>query len=166
MGGNAASCRANKSEGVRVKLTLSKKLYGGFGLVAALLLVVAITAMWGMGRLSSATHDITNRVSPKVAAAEQVRYAAADLNGWQTAYVLDKGKSRPQFEQSDAAFKKAITALDRVANNAQDQSAVNQVKQAYGRFAQLDASLFAAMKRGNQTEAERIAVGPSVTAFN
>jgi methyl-accepting chemotaxis protein len=149
-----------------VKLTLSKKLFGGFGLVAALLVVVAITAMWGMGRLSSATHDITNRVSPKVAAAEQVRYAAADLNGWQTAYVLDKGKSRPAYQKSDAVFKKSLVALDKQSNNARDNAAVAQIRQAYNRFANLDTTLYAAVKQGNQTEAQRIALGPEITAFN
>ena len=92
-------------------LSVGRKLYVAFGLVVALLFVVAGVAYWGSSQLSSAEHVITSVANPKVSASDDVKFGAADLNGWQTAYVLDRGKSRGSFVKSRTVFEAAVAHL-------------------------------------------------------
>lgn len=86
-------------------------------LVVLLLAVLTAVAFWGMGRLASSYDHTAEDVVPKVIAAEEVRYFAADLNGWQTGYVLDEGESRADFEKSLAGTRKALAELQKVSTD-------------------------------------------------
>lgn len=75
-------------------LSLGKKLYSSFRVVVLLLAVVFGVAYWGMSALASSTHTITNVAEADMVAGDDLKFAAADLNGSQTQYIVDRGKSR------------------------------------------------------------------------
>src|SRR5690242_335930 len=147
-------------------LSIGRKLYGGFGVVVGLLALVAIVSFWGMGQLDGHENTITQTVNPKVGAASDVKYAAADLNGWQTAYVLDHGKSRSAFLTSNAYFAKALAKLDKLSTDAGDKQTLKPLQDGYAKFMKLDVPTYGAIKRGNFAEANRIALGPEIAAYN
>ena len=55
---------------------------------------MAFVGLSSMSTLGSHEKTITHVAARKVKAGDDVRFADADMNGWQTAYVLDHGKSR------------------------------------------------------------------------
>lgn len=78
------------------------KLFGGFGVVVLVMVVLVGAALVMQDQMASATGEITNVAAAKTQAGLEIKFAAADLVGWQEAYVLDSGKSRPAFLHSAA----------------------------------------------------------------
>lgn len=147
-------------------MSLSRKLYSSFGIVIALLLTLFGVAFWGLNGLTSATHTITQQSLPKVIAGLTLKFDGADLNGWQTGYVLDRGKSRPDFEKATATFQAGLAQLGKVSKDSQDIAAAAAVKADFENFMQLDASVWAAIQAKNFTKAEQIALGPEIVSYN
>ena len=105
-------------------LSVAQKLYGSFGFVLVLLVVVLAVSLNGMGRLGTANDTITQEVNPKLAAALRLQHVASDLKGWQTAYVLDRGKSRSEFEKSNKAFGAQLEKLRTMSLDAEDKASL------------------------------------------
>lgn len=145
-------------------LSVGKKLYAGFGVVVAVLALVAGTAFWGMSSLSSATGTITNVATPKVIAADDLRFAAADLTAWQIAYVLDRGRSRKSFLRSNDYFQRALSRLRSLATDEENRAALAEISAAYRRFMELDHPTYRAIASGNVKKAQKIALGPEIVA--
>jgi hypothetical protein len=102
------------------RFPIAVKLFGAFGLVLVLLLAVSAVGVRGIATLTRHTDDITKRQQPKVVLGDQLRYDAASLHGWQTAYVLDDGKSHPAFLRSAATTERDLAQLPGVAVDAKD----------------------------------------------
>ena len=147
-------------------LSVGKKLYGGFGIVGLLLIAVAGSAFWMAGQLSSKTQHITGVVEPKVAAGSDIKYAAADLNGWQTGYVLDHGASRAAFEKSNAYLVKALATAKTASTDPADLATVGEIESAYNAFMKVDATTWAAVQAHDYAQAARLTLGPAVSAYN
>ena len=146
-------------------LSLRWKLFGGFGITVFLLLTVLGTALWMSSNLDAATGRIVYAANPKVDAAAAVKYDAADLNGWQTAYVLDHGHSRPAFLKSQSLFKTDLATLDRVSADAHDIASAKAVHTTFDRFMSLDAQVWTAVSSHDQATATHLANGPEVAAY-
>src|SRR4051812_21307015 len=147
-------------------LSIAWKLYASFGLVLGLLCLNAAVGLWSTSSLGHATGSITGTSVPKVTAALQLKFDAADLNGWQTAYVLDSGKSRQPFVASGSQFVRELARVKALSTDAADKSAVAKVAANYTGFDALDSKVWAAIKRGDITEARRIALGPEIAKYN
>ncbi len=147
-------------------MSLSRKLYASFGVVIALLLTLFGVAFWGLNGLSSATHTITQSSLPKVIAGLTLKFDGADLNGWQTGYVLDRGKSRPDFEKATATFQAGLAQLEKVSTDSEDIAAAASTKADFEKFMQLDVSLWAAVQAKDFAKAEQIALGPEIVNYN
>jgi methyl-accepting chemotaxis protein len=147
-------------------LSLRWKLFGGFGAVVIGMLALIAVGLLMQSRLESSTTTITQRANPKVEAGFEVKFAAADLNGWQTAYVLDHGKSRAAFTTSQAAFDRALAHLKRVSVDPQDRKDAADLQRDYTGFMRLDGQVWDAVRRGDMREADRIALGPEIVVYN
>ena len=88
----------------------------------------------------------------------------ANLKGWQTAYVLDQGKSRPDFEKSLATFRADLAKLETTATDPQDAATAAAVTADLTTFIELDTKVWAALQAKNVTRAEQLAMGPVVAA--
>jgi methyl-accepting chemotaxis protein len=146
-------------------LSLRWKLFGGFGVTVLLLLVVLGTAYWMSSQLDGATSRIVG-ANAKVDASASVKYDAADLNGWQTAYVLDNGRGRAGFLKAKASTLADIARLDRVSVDAQDKAAAQQIHSALNQFLALDDKVWSAVSAHDQAAATKIALGPEIAAYN
>jgi methyl-accepting chemotaxis protein len=147
-------------------LSVGKKLYGGFGILCLLLIALAGTAFWMAGQLSSKTNHITGVVATKVAAGNDVKYAAADVNGWQNGYVLDHGASRAGFEKSNAHLVKALATAKAASTDPADLATVGKIESAYNAYMKLDATTWAAVQAHDYAKAQRLALGADNSAFN
>jgi methyl-accepting chemotaxis protein len=147
-------------------LSVAQKLYGSFGFVLVLLLVVLAVSLKGMGGLGAETGHITKEAQPKLVAALELKYDGADLNGWQTGYVLDRGKSRADFEHSSETFEKNLARLEKLSTDSIDKAGFASIKASYDKFMDLDAPTWAAIQAGDTAKAEAIALGPEIAAYN
>jgi methyl-accepting chemotaxis protein len=147
-------------------LSVAGKLYAAFGLVLALLVVVTAVALSGMNGLARDTHRITDVSSVKLTESLKLKFQGADLNGWQTAYVLDSGKSRPAFETSAKKFEEQLAKLRASGTDAEDAAAADAIVQGYAGFRATDTKIWAAVQAGDQTQAQSLALGAAIAAYD
>jgi methyl-accepting chemotaxis protein len=124
-------------------LSLTKKLFLGFGVVLAMLVVAVGVAFWGFSSLDSSTNAITRVADPKVSAAGDLKFALADLYGYQTSYVLDGGESRARYTNAAALFDRTLAAVEKTATTTADEALYRKIAAAYDRFARIDEKTWA-----------------------
>jgi methyl-accepting chemotaxis protein len=146
-------------------LPIGRKLAASFGLVVLLIGALTGVALWGMSSLSSAFENTATNVMPKIEAAEDVRTWAADLNGWQTGYVLDEGRSRADFEKSLASTKESVATLVARSNDAEDKKAAAEITQALAAFVAFDAQIWDAVQTGQEAKAQQLVLGPAIELY-
>ena len=146
-------------------LSVRNRLLGGFAVPVVLLLAVLGVALLGMHNLASRTKTITGVTTPKLAAALELKFAAADLNGWQTAYVLDRGKSRADFAKSEAAFHRDLATVFALSTDAFDKAGVAAIAKDFEAFMALDVATWNAIEAHDYAKAEQIALGPEIAVY-
>jgi methyl-accepting chemotaxis protein len=147
-------------------LTIRNKLLAGFAVPVVMIAAVFGVAFWGMQSLGSATNRITTQSTPKLVDANNLKFLAADVNGWQNGYVLDGGKSRPDFDKSVDAFKTGFADLSAYATDDTDKAELVKISAGLDEFMKIDADVWNAIKAKKYAEAKRIALGPEITAYN
>jgi methyl-accepting chemotaxis protein len=147
-------------------LSLGRKLYSSFGLIVAMLLVVFGVAFWGMTGLASATHAITGVSAPKVIHGLTLKFDGADVNGWQTGYVLDRGQSRAPFLKSVSTFQTELKTVQGLSTDSHDTAAAGAVVKTFDRFMRLDQTVWAAVRAKDYAKAQQVALGPEIAAYN
>ena len=139
-------------------LSVGKKLFGSFGIVVALLLVVTAVGIWG-GRAQSASTSRVEGAARIATAAGQVKFRAADFNGWQTAYAFDiirgqKGAtadsapSRKAFLASAAAFQRESAALTALPLAPGERRLADQMGRSFHAFMRVDRQVIADYRQG------------------
>jgi methyl-accepting chemotaxis protein len=160
-------------------LSVSKKLYGSFGAVVALLLVVTGVGLWS-GSAQSASTNRVESASQVATAAGQVKYRAADFNGWQTAYAFDiirgqKGAtgdtapSRKAFLASAAAFQNETRALDALRLEPAERRLSGRMLRAFRLFMQTDRQVIADYRAGTPAATARanaLVLGREIQLFS
>jgi methyl-accepting chemotaxis protein len=146
-------------------LSLRWKLFGSFGITIALLLCLLGAAFWMSSQLATATGHITNGANPKVNAANAVKYDSADMDDWETSYVLDMGKSHNGFLQSKSQILHDIATLHHVSVDSHDKASAAAVQAAYQSYASADAQVWTAVQAGDQAKAAKIAQTQAAAAF-
>src|ERR1700741_2012472 len=99
-----------------VDLPVGSKLLVGFGALTVLLTLVIACLVLTVNRLGTA-NDIVGTANARSQAADQLRFAAADMRAAQQACVRGGGADRPAFDQSLSRFE---AALDKLRTNAGD----------------------------------------------
>ena len=147
-------------------LSLSQKLYGGFGAVIVLLVVAVGVSVWGSGSLASATHRITSGAEPDIVAGDQIRFAGDQLNTAQTQFLLDHGQSWPAYQQTAAAFEQALRNLNAAAAGSPKQEAIARKTAAdFAAFQTDNAQIYAQIQAGSIAQAIAHANGAYSTAL-
>jgi methyl-accepting chemotaxis protein len=90
-------------------LTIRLRLIAGFVLVLTAVAVLAIVGYTGFGTQSAAATAVQSD-GQLVERALQVKYLAADWNGWQTAYAFDIIRGEPNAADNGAPTRKAFLA--------------------------------------------------------
>ena len=124
-------------------LSLRLKLFAGFGVVVAVIGGLVGAALIMQSQMASATAHITNVATPKTEAGHEIKYTAADVVGWQEAYVLDRGRSRPAFLHSAAMFRKQLAHLVAVSVDSKDLSDARAIGADFAAYMRTDARVWA-----------------------
>jgi methyl-accepting chemotaxis protein len=146
-------------------LSLRTKLFGGFGVVVAVMLLLVGAALVMQGQMTAATDHITGSATPKSEAGHEIMYGAADLVGWQQSYILDRGHHRPAFLRSAATFTHMLKHLRAVSVDPRDFVDARRIQGDFAAFMQVDARVWAEVQSGDTATATRLALGPSSAAY-
>jgi hypothetical protein len=85
-------------------MTIRAKIYAAIVLTVIGPLVTIAVALQAQAELGDRFDEVRERARHE-ALARELRFGVTDVNGWQTAYGYDGGRSRPAFERSVAAFR-------------------------------------------------------------
>jgi hypothetical protein len=95
-------------------MTIRAKLYAAIAMTVLGPVVTIAAALGAMDALGDRFDEVSDRAARQALALE-LKYQVTDLNGWQTAYGYDGGRSRPQFvqarEQVEATLARARREL-------------------------------------------------------
>jgi methyl-accepting chemotaxis protein len=160
-------------------MSISRRLALGFGLVGALLCTVAGVGLWASTAQGSAAEELSSDIG-KTRRGADLKFGAADFNGWQTAYALDiaLGKagataddapSRKSFLTSAGAFRKDLQSyLDDPGTDAGERAALGPIAKAFDEFMAVDDQAWALYQKGTPEatrQAHDLVLGREIELF-
>src|SRR5919112_5732678 len=145
-------------------MTIRAKLYAAIVLTILGPLATTAVALHGMGQMGDRFDEVQER-SRHEALALELKFGVTDLNGWQTAYGYDDGRSRPQFERSRAAVQRDLARAGRVLTDTREQALLRRLQGQLRGFLALDDVAFAALRRGRTERVRQIFLGPEIDRF-
>lgn len=145
-------------------MTIRAKLYVAIALTVIGPLALVAVALYGMGQMGDRFDDVRLRADNR-ALALQLKFGVTDVNGWQTAYGYDNGRSRPQFNRSVQQFQATLAAAKRDLRGPREQKLLTRMSDRFDEFLRLDAIAYRALRRGNADLTRRILLGPEITNF-
>ena len=95
-------------------MTIRAKIYAAIVLTVIGPLVTIAVALQGQAELGDRFDEVRDRARHE-ALARELKFGVTDVNGWQTAYGYDGGRSRPVFDRSVAAFRADLREAARTA---------------------------------------------------
>ncbi|WP_299035403.1 methyl-accepting chemotaxis protein [uncultured Pseudokineococcus sp.] len=145
------------------RLRLGHRLTAAFSVVVLLLLAVMAAGLSASAAQDAATEELATQERFGIAAAV-AKHAAADLNGWQTAYALDAVRgaagaaddgsgSRAEYLASAERFERTLEELSARSTVAETDDDVAQVRDLYRRFSAVDDEVAAAYRSGDAAAA-------------
>jgi CHASE3 domain sensor protein len=146
-------------------VTLRAKLYAAMVMTVLGPLVTIAVAFTAFNSLSDRFDQVVEH-QDRQARALEIKYAVTDVNGWQTAYGYDDGASRPQFERSAQNVRQLLAAAQPEMTEPRERALLAQVRATFGRFMDLDAVAYDALKKGQKARVKRIFLGPEIRNFH
>ena len=140
-------------------MSLSKKLFGGFGVVLAFLVVIVAVGYSGLNTLSSSAQKVSKIELSQAGAVADVRAAVSDMHFSQSQYVMTNGSTRQNFLDDRATFDKALAHLRTVITAPAQRQAVARLAAAYSTFNAVDAKVYAALRQGDRAAAAALVNG-------
>ncbi|WP_432497776.1 methyl-accepting chemotaxis protein [Kineococcus gypseus] len=145
-------------------LRLGQRLAVAFSVLVLLLLAVLAAGLSASASQGGAAEQL--RVQQGFgAAAHKAKYAAADLNGWQTAYAFDAVRgvagaaqdgtgARKAYLEAAERFEAALAQLAKRSTAAETDDDIAQIGELYERFTAVDGQVAAAYRSGEPAAAE------------
>lgn len=145
-------------------MTIRAKLYAAMVMTVLGPVVTIAVAFAAFQSLSDRFDEVSKR-SQRQALALELKYAVTDVNGWQTAYGYDNGRSRPQFERSAANVKRLLAQADRELTEPQERALLARLQRSFDEFMRLDAVAWQALQEGDTARVKEIFLGPEIRNF-
>ncbi len=157
---------------------IGKRLTGAFAIVAGLIVLLAIVAAWAVTAQRAATNRVAD-LSETARIAGEVKFRAADFNGWQTAYAFDvirgavgaaddDAPSRASFLTSAAAFRDELAKLATRDLTDAERAAVESSSAAFEEFMKVDGEVVADYRAGTDASlaaANELVLGREIELF-
>jgi methyl-accepting chemotaxis protein len=149
------------------------------GLLLALSAVIAAVAFSALARQRTAT-DAIDAYKTATRLALQVKFRAADFNGWQTAYAFDVDRrvadatsdrvgSRAAFLDSAARFREELRALRTAQLTPDEQRTVAETEALFDTFMATDEAIIADYRSGvprRMAKADMLVAVDEIKVFN
>jgi hypothetical protein len=122
-------------------------------------------ALAAFGELGDRFDDVES-ANANQGLALDLKFSVTDMNGWQTAYGYDGGRSRPKFEDAASDTEELLGRAERTFTAPRDRELVTTLRGAYDEFMALDEDAWAALQEGRPAETKRILLGPELEHFD
>ena len=141
------------------QISVGTRLAGGFGVVVVAVLILVGVGYTGFSAQERASH-LAEEDTNQLQRAQQVKFQAADWNGWQTGYAFDivrgapgaageTADSRKAFLDSTQRLRTAIQDLRNAAGlTAEDRQAIERAEASINAFMTTDERIIAAYREG------------------
>jgi hypothetical protein len=145
-------------------VSIRAKLYAAIAMTVLGPLVTIGVALQAFGALADRFDDVSARGSDQALALE-LKFAVTDMNGWQTAYGYDGGRSRGRFEESVVEVRRQLEAAERRFRRPPERGMVVRVQTSLRGFLALDEVAYGALQAGRPERTRRIFLGPEIEHF-
>jgi hypothetical protein len=145
-------------------MTIRAKLYAAIALTVLAPVVTIAVALHGMSQLDDRFDEVQERASARALALE-LKYGVTDVNGWQTAWGYDGGRSRPNFESAVADFRRDLRAAREALSDPAERALLRELTVGFADFMGLDEQAWSAQQAGREGETRRILLGPEILNF-
>ena len=145
-------------------MTIRAKLYAAM-VMTVLGPVITIAVAFAAFQSLSDRFDEVSAGSERQALALEIKYAVTDVNGWQTAYGYDDGRSRPQFERSAQNVRRLLAQADRELTEPRERAILARLQSSFDAFMALDVVAYRALQAGQDRRVKRIFLGPEIRNF-
>jgi methyl-accepting chemotaxis protein len=140
------------------RVNVVTRMVTGFVIIAVCVVAIWLIALSSAGQTRRSAGSLGAALA-RVEAAKQIKFRSADFNGWQTAYAFDivrgapgaaqdSASSRAAFLSSMASFSKELDALSSLDLSADERSALDGVRTAFGKFGDVDKDVIAKYREG------------------
>lgn len=145
-------------------MTIRAKLYAAIALTILGPLATTAVALHGMDRLGDRFDEVQERAQ-RESIARQLKFAVTDVNGWQTAYGYDGGRSRPRFEMAVVEFRRELLTALRTLTDPRERALLLRLRAAFDDFMGLDAAAYRELRAGRERGAREVLLGPEIERF-
>jgi hypothetical protein len=146
-------------------MTIRAKLYAAIVLTILGPLATTAVALHGMGQMGDRFDEVQERARHESIALE-LKFGVTDVNGWQTAYGYDRGRSRPVFERSVEAFEADLSRAGETFSDPRERALLAELRRDFESFMELDAEAYSALRAGDEQRVEDILLGPEIARFS
>jgi hypothetical protein len=145
-------------------MTIRAKLFAAIALTIIGPLVTIAVALQGQADLGDRFDDVQERARHE-ALARELKFGVTDVNGWQTAYGYDGGRSRPVFVRSVAAFRADLRSARSQLTDPVERRLLQRLGEDFDRFMNLDVVAYRELRVGREEATRRIFLGPELARF-
>ena len=145
-------------------MTIRAKLYAAIVMTVLGPVITIAIAFTAFQSLSDRFDEVSDR-SGRQAVALELKYAVTDVNGWQTAYGYDNGRSRPQFERSAQNVRRLLATAQRELTEPRERALLARLRGSFGEFMDLDAVAYRALRAGREDRVRELFLGPEIRNF-
>jgi hypothetical protein len=145
-------------------VTIRAKLYAAMVMTVLGPVVTIGVAFAAFQSLSDRFDEVSSR-SDRQALALEIKFAVTDVNGWQTAYGYDNGRSRPQFERSAQNVRRLLAEAQRTLTEPRERAILARLSGSFGQFMDLDVTAYRALQDGRTARVRQLFLGPEIRNF-
>jgi hypothetical protein len=145
-------------------VTIRAKLYAAIAMTVLGPVITIGVAFAAFASLSDRFDDVSAR-STRQALALEIKFAVTDVNGWQTAYGYDNGRSRPQFERSAQNVRALLGRAQRELSEPRERAILARLRTSFDAFMRLDAVAYRALRAGREARVRELFLGPEIRNF-
>src|SRR5262245_21559337 len=145
-------------------MTIRAKLYAAIALTILGPLATTAVALHGMSQMGDRFDEVRDRARHE-SIALQLKFGVTDVNGWQTAYGYDNGRSRNRFEDSVEAFQRDLRDAAGVLTSPRERALLHDLRAEFEGFMGLDVVAYRALLAGRERTVRAIFLGPEIARF-
>jgi hypothetical protein len=145
-------------------VTIRAKLYAAMVMTVLGPVITIGVAFAAFQSLSDRFDEVSAR-SQRQALALEIKFAVTDVNGWQTAYGYDNGRSRPQFERSAQNVRRLLATAQRQLTEPRERAILARLRSSFDAFMALDVVAYRALRDGREARVRQIFLGPEIRNF-
>ena len=145
-------------------MTIRGKLFAAIALTVLGPLVTIGVALAAFDSLSDRFEESQRRATLERRALD-LKFAVTDMNGWQTAYGYDGGRSRTRFVAAANKTRMLLELARGELTAPGERALIAEIAQAYASFMALDEQAWSALQAGRTGRTKRILLGPEIRHF-